>query len=80
VRRLIVSHGLRVTAAGLLCGLLAAAGVAQLISGLLFGISPFDPVTYVGIAAILLAVATLACWLPARRAAATDPVVALRAE
>lgn len=80
VRRLIVARGLRITAAGLLFGLLAAAGVAQLISGLLFGIGPFDPVTYLGIAAILLAVAMLACWLPARRAAATDPVVALRAE
>ena len=72
--------GLRITAAGLLVGLFGAAGVAQLLSSLLFGISPFDPITYLTIAAVLFTVATLACWLPARRAANTDPVVALRAE
>ena len=80
VRRMIVMRGLRLTGAGLLVGLFGAAGVAQLLSNLLFGISPFDPATYLTIAAILMAVATVACWLPARRAAATDPVVALRAE
>jgi len=80
VRRMIVMRGLRLTGAGLLVGLFGAAGVAQLLSSLLFGISPFDPVTYLTIAVILMAVATVACWLPARRAAATDPVVALRAE
>ena len=80
VRQLIVRRGLRLTGAGLLVGLIAAAGVAQLLSGLLFGISPFDPTTYLAIAGILAAVAALASWLPARRAAATDPVVALRAE
>ncbi len=80
VRRMIVMRGLRLTGAGLLVGLFGAAGVAQLLSSLLFGISPFDPVTYLTIAVILMAVATVACWLPARRAAATDPVVALGAE
>ncbi len=80
VMKMVVTRGLRITAAGLVAGLFAAAGVAQLLSGLLFGISPFDPTTYLTIAAVLLTVATLACWLPARRAANTDPVVALRAE
>lgn len=80
VRRMIVRRGLRLTGAGLLLGLLLSVGVAQLLRGLLFGVSPLDPLTYGTIAAILLAVATLACWLPARRAAATDPVAALRAE
>jgi predicted permease len=80
VQRLVVTRGLRVTAAGLLLGLFAAAGVARLLSGLLFGINPFDPMTYLAIAGILLGVAAASCWLPARRAANTDPVVALRAE
>ncbi|MCH7824246.1 MAG: ABC transporter permease [Acidobacteria bacterium] len=80
VRRMVVMRGLRLTGAGLLVGLFGAAGVAQLLNSLLFGISPFDPATYLTIAGILMAVATVACWLPARRAAATDPVVALRAE
>jgi len=52
----------------------------MLMRGLLFGISALDPVTYLGIAAILLAVAGLASWMPARRAAGTDPVVTLRSE
>ena len=80
MRRMIVMRGLRLTGVGLAVGLFAAAGVAQLLRSLLFGISPFDPTTYLTIAGILVVVATGACWLPARRAAATDPVVALRAE
>ena len=55
-------------------------GLGQLIRWMLFGLSPFDPVTFISIAVLLLGIATLACWLPARRAAATDPVNALRAE
>jgi len=80
VRRMVVRDGLRLTVVGLGIGLLAAAGFGQLIRWMLFGLSPFDPVTFISIAALLLVIASLACWLPARRAAATNPVNALRAE
>ncbi len=80
VRSMIVGDGLRLTVVGLGIGLLAAAGLGQLIRWMLFGLSPFDPVTFISIAVLLLTIAGLACWLPARRAAATNPVNALRAE
>ncbi len=80
VQRLFLTGALKVISAGLLAGLIAAAAVAQLLRSLLFGVSPFDPTTYVGITAVLLGVATLASWLPARRAAHIDPASALRRE
>jgi predicted permease len=80
VQRLVVRDGLRLTAVGLAVGLLAAGGLSQLLRWMLFGLSPLDPLTYGSIALLMLAIATLACWLPARRAAATDPVNVLRAE
>jgi len=80
VRSMVVRDGLRLTVVGLGIGLLAAAGLGQFIRWMLFGLSPFDPVTFISIAALLLTIATIACWLPARRAAATNPVNALRAE
>ncbi len=61
-------------------GLVAAAGLTQLMKSMLFGISPVDPVTYAAVVALLAAVAVVASYLPARRAAAVDPVEALRAE
>jgi putative ABC transport system permease protein len=64
---------------GLVAGLAVAAALARVMTGLLFGVSPTDPLTYAGIAALLLAVALLACWVPARRAARTEPAAALRA-
>lgn len=67
-------------AIGLILGLLGAIAASRLISGLLFGVKPIDPVTYASVAAILLASALLAAWLPARRAAGIDPVSALRTE
>jgi len=80
VRSMVVGDGLRLTVIGLGIGLLAAAGLGQLIRWMLFGLSPFDPITFISISVLLLTIATLACWLPARRAAATNPVNALRAE
>ncbi len=58
----------------------AAAGLTRLMSSLLFGVSPMDPLTYGLVAAALVSVALLASYLPARKAAKVDPMVALRAE
>jgi ABC-type antimicrobial peptide transport system permease subunit len=65
---------------GAAIGLAAAAGLMRLMSSLLFGISPLDPLTYGSVAVILIAAAVLASYLPARRAAAVEPVEALRAD
>ena len=61
-------------------GLAAAAGVTRFLTFLLYGISPLDPLTFVGIPLFLCGVAMLACWVPARRASAVDPLEALRHE
>ena len=68
------------TGIGVAIGLGAAAGLTQLMKSLLFGVSPVDPFTYLAIPVVLAACAVLASYLPARRAAAVDPVEALRAE
>jgi putative ABC transport system permease protein len=65
---------------GLAIGLTAAAGLMRLMKSLLFGVSPLDPLTYVTVLMVLAAAAVLASYLPARRAAAVNPVEALRAE
>ena len=80
VLQLVLGGGMRLTAAGLGLGVLGAIGFARAISTLLFGIPPFDPLTYVGVVLGLSAVALLACWIPARRAARVDPVIAMRTE
>jgi len=61
-------------------GSAAALAIAPLISALLFGVAPHDPATFCGAAALLVAVALVACYLPARRAMRVDPMVALRHE
>ena len=77
---LVVGRALRLTAIGLGVGIALAAGAGRLLRSQIFGVSPLDPVTYAGMAALLAAVALLAAWLPARRAARVDPIVALQAE
>ena len=80
VLRLVVRHGLLLTAMGLVIGLGMAFAAAQLLSSLLYGIRPTDPATFVGAALLLCAVVLLACYIPARRAVSVDPLVALRYE
>lgn len=77
---LVARRGLALTGIGLVIGTAAATGLTRFLQTMLFEISPLDPATFVGVAAILGAVGLLACWLPARRAARVDPMVALRAE
>jgi len=78
VLRLIVGHGARLGGIGIAIGLVGALVVTRFLRTLLFGVSPFDPVSFIGVAAILSSIALLASYLPARRAARVDPVEALR--
>lgn len=80
VQRLVVRSSVRWTAAGVSAGLVVAFGLTRLLRGLLFGVGPTDPLSYAGAIIVLTTVALLAGWVPARRAARVDPVVALRAE
>jgi putative ABC transport system permease protein len=80
VRRLVVMRGLALVVSGLAIGLGGAIALTRFMSTLLFGVTPTDPVTYAGVALLLLAAAMLASYLPARRATRVDPIIALRAE
>ncbi|MGA2149500.1 MAG: FtsX-like permease family protein [Bryobacteraceae bacterium] len=77
---LVLRTGLGMTAAGLLLGILGALGLPRLLATLLIGIGGWSPLTMAAVAAILGAIALLACYVPARRATRIDPVVALRYE
>ena len=80
LKRMFVRQGLLLAGIGAIIGLGAAAGLTRLMSSLLFGVAALDPLTYAGVAAILIAAAALASYLPARRATRVDPLDALRAE
>jgi putative ABC transport system permease protein len=80
VLRLVLRQGLKPAIIGLVFGLAGALASSRVMRGLLYGIGPNDPVTFVSVMALLLIVATLACWLPARRASKVDPMNALRSE
>jgi ABC-type antimicrobial peptide transport system permease subunit len=73
-------YALSLAGIGVAIGLVAAASVTRLMNSLLFGIAAMDPLTYVAVPLVLLAAASLASYLPARRAAAVDPVETLKAE
>jgi len=77
---LIVGQGLRLTSMGIAVGLVSALLLTRAMTSMLVGVSPTDPATFASIAVIFFAIATLAAWLPARRAAGLDPTVALREE
>jgi putative ABC transport system permease protein len=77
---MVLYRGLRLAATGAAVGLVLAFGLARAVAGMLYGVSPADPVTFTGVPLVLVGVAALACYVPARRAVRVDPVVALRAE
>jgi putative ABC transport system permease protein len=73
-------QGLALTAAGLCVGIAGAFFVSQSLTSLLFGVTPMDPLNFLAVSLVLLAVASAASYLPARRAAAIDPMAAIRSE
>ena len=73
-------HGLVLTGVGIAIGLGAAAGLTRVMASLLFDVSPVDPLTYVGVALLLMTATLLASYVPARRISPVDPAVAMRAE
>src|SRR5690348_216271 len=80
IMRMVLRQGLGLSASGTALGFVSAMIVSRLMSGLLYGVSPTDPFTYAAVAAVLLAVALLASYIPARRATRVDPMIALRYE
>jgi predicted permease len=80
VLRLVLAQGMRLTAAGATLGIVLALGLTRYAKSLLFGVGASDPMTFVAVTVLLLGVTLLACYVPARRAARVDPVVALRYE
>jgi putative ABC transport system permease protein len=77
---LVIGQGMRPALMGLILGVAGAFGLTRFLAAQLFEIKPTDPATFTAVSLALVAVAFLACWLPARRAARVDPMVALRQE
>ncbi|MGE0129997.1 MAG: ABC transporter permease [Blastocatellales bacterium] len=80
VLKLIVRQGMKLIIIGALIGLAGAFALTRMMTSLLYGVSATDPVTFIAVALLLTGVALLACWIPARRAAKVDPMIALRCE
>lgn len=78
--RLIIGRGLMLALVGVAIGALAALALTRFLVGFLYGVSGYDPLTFFGVALLLLAVVAIACYLPARRAVRIDPLLALRSE
>jgi putative ABC transport system permease protein len=80
ILRVVVREGIKLTVIGLAIGVPLAMGLTNLLPNVLYGVSRHDPATFVVIALLLMSVAVLACYIPARRAATVDPMIALRYE
>jgi putative ABC transport system permease protein len=80
VMRLVLGEGARMTLVGVAAGVAAALGLTHLMADELFGVTPQDPLTFAAVAIVLMLVALVACYVPARRAVRVDPMVALRYE
>jgi predicted permease len=80
VLRLVIRQGMSLTLAGLVIGVVAGTFVTRVLTDMLFGVTPRDPLTFAGVPVLLLLVAFLACYIPARRATRIDPLIALRSE
>jgi predicted permease len=78
VQRMVLAEGGVLLIAGLLVGVVGAILTTRLIQGLLFGVAPDDPITIIGVSALMAAIGVAACWIPARRAAKIEPVLAMR--
>jgi putative ABC transport system permease protein len=78
VLRMVIAQGLKLAISGVLVGVLSSLALGRILSGFLYGVSPTDPMTIVGVAVLLTLVTLLASYLPARRATRVDPMVALR--
>jgi predicted permease len=80
VQRMVLREGGRLLAVGVGLGVIGAVFVARVMQGLLYGVAPYDPPTFTGVALMMTAVGLVACWIPALRAARVDPAIALRSE
>jgi putative ABC transport system permease protein len=78
--KLVIGYGMALAFVGVGIGLVASLALTRVLSGLLFSVNPTDPLTFTVIALLLIGVALLACWMPARRATKVDPLLALHCE
>jgi putative ABC transport system permease protein len=78
--KLVLGEGLRLSLVGVVVGIACALALTRVMRNLLYGVSATDPITFFTVSAVLVGVALAACYLPARRAARVDPIVALRFE